>query len=153
MCILNMIFHFVCSYLHACFQGWLFETNCCALPRGKAMASISRFPQFPLCRVEVLLVFIWFGMLIGLLLVQLTFGQSYWWDFMHIDSDVTRIQKSHNKLPDPQALTLFLPRLPQCLVLGSVLFVSGVFWLQAFHRTSRMSTRTLPTLPLIFGSG
>lgn len=42
-----------------------------------------------------------FGMLIGLVLVQLTFGQSYWWNFMHIDSDVTRIQKSHSKLPDP----------------------------------------------------
>lgn len=49
-----------------------------------------------------------FFMSIDVILVYFIFGESCWLDFMDIDSDITRRQKSHIKPSDPVMVSIFL---------------------------------------------
>lgn len=58
------------------------------------------------------LISIHFSMSVVIVLVQRRSGQSHWWDFLGVASDISRKQ-SHSKLPAPLALTVSPPLLPK----------------------------------------
>lgn len=101
---------------------WYWTTIWCPLPRARLCLP---FPSV-LCYLCVRfrpqrLLSIWFGMLTAVILVRLTFGQSCWWIsrsfWFYMET------KSHCKLSESQALTVF----PPCL--------SSVCYFVLYHLT------------------
>lgn len=60
------------------------QKNHCALPWGRPLLQVQH------SSVAYGLFLVQLGMFIGIYLVQLTFGQSFWWDFMSIAFDIAR---------------------------------------------------------------
>lgn len=103
----NVLFMYV-------FPEWSFDTEqpiIMLFPREELLLS-SLLYSTAYCLLKLKPPGLWplqFGMVFGVLLVQFTFAWSCWWDFTVIASSVKKQTQTHSLVPDPVALTVFLP--------------------------------------------
>lgn len=84
--------YLICIILFACVFSelsiWHWTTTWYALLWGRVISTVPRFMQLPSssCRVEACD----FGISTSVVLVQFTFGLSFWWDFLSTTSNITK---------------------------------------------------------------
>lgn len=112
---LNIIYWVHAMYfLMYVFPEWSFNTEqpiIMLFPREELLLS-SLLYSTAYCLLKLKPPGLWplqFGMVFGVLLVQFTFAWSCWWDFTVIASSVKKQTQTHSLVPDPVALTVFLP--------------------------------------------
>lgn len=98
-------------------MDWHWKNQVCSF-LGNTTSPMASFPRLPtalcvgfkplgLCPFH-------FGMVMAVDLIQLRCGHSWRWDFLGVAFDVSRRQKSCNRLLDTLALIILLPPLQQC---------------------------------------